>query len=368
MLCSKLRADLSDRVEYNVMRRIAKLAYLVARSNLTELDYPYRLTFAITSRCQAQCGMCNIWQKKPVENELSLEEIEQVFSRYSRFSWVNLTGGEPFMRSDFTEIVHIVDRNSPHLYLLNFSTNGYLTDTIVTAVREILEHTSVPRLLVSVSLDGPRELHDRIRGLPGSWERAIATFRQLRELRSRRFSVYLGFTLQEANLDAFDATMAAARQELGSLSTNEVHVNIAHVSGHYYANNAFNGIPEPDAAGRVLGRISRARKRRLFDPVSILEHRYQKLARIYQQTGTTPLTCQAAAVSCFVDPGGNVYPCSTFAAPIGSLRESGYDLGTIWRSADRGSIRQSVLDGSCPGCWTPCEAYQTILANLLPKR
>jgi MoaA/NifB/PqqE/SkfB family radical SAM enzyme len=349
------------------MRRIAKLAYHVVRSNLTELAYPYRLTFAVTSRCQAQCIMCNIWQK-PVENELSLDEIEQVFSRYKRFSWVNLTGGELFMRSDFTEIVRIIDRNSPQLYLLNFSTNGYLTDTIVAAVREILEQTSIPRLLVSVSLDGPPELHDRIRGLPGSWERAIATFRQLRELCSRKFSVYLGYTLQDANLDALDATMAAARQELGSLSIDEFHMNIAHVSGHYYANNAFSGIPEPDAARRVLGRISVARKRRLFDPVSMLEHRYQKLARIYQQTGITPLPCQAAGVSCFVDPGGNVYPCSTFAVPIGSLRESGYDLAVIWRSADRSTIRQSVLDGSCPGCWTPCEAYQTILANLLPKK
>lgn len=349
------------------MRRIAKLAYHVARSNFIELPYPYRLSFAVTNRCQSQCIMCNIWQK-PVENELSLEEIEQLFSRYRRFSWVHLTGGELFMRDDFAEIVRIIDRNSPELYLLNFPTNGYQTDMIVTAIREILEQTSIPRLMVTVSLDGPRELHDRIRGLSGSWERALATFRQLRELRSRKFSVYLGYTLQEANLDAFEATMATASQELGSLSTDEIHLNIAHISGHYYANSAFNGIPEPDAAEKILGRISGARKRRIFDPVSILEQRYQKLARTYQLTGAVPLKCQAAAASCFIDPGGNVFPCSTFAAPIGSLRESDYDLASIWRSANRVAIRQSIRDGSCPGCWTPCEAYQTILANLLPKR
>jgi Fe-coproporphyrin III synthase len=367
MLYRKRRAYLSGWGEDNVMRRIARLAYRVVRSNLAELPYPYRLSYSVTNRCQSQCIMCNIWQK-PIEEELSLEEIEQVFSRYRRFSWVHLTGGELFMRNDLTEIVRIIDRNSPDLYLLNFPTNGYLTETIVTTVREILGQMSIPRLIITVSLDGPRELHDRIRGLPGSWDRALATFRQLRELRSRNFSVYLGYTLQEANLEAFDATLAAVERELGSLSTDEIHVNIAHISGHYYANTAFNGIPEPDAAGKMLGRISGARKRRLFDPVSILEHRYQKLARTYQQTGVTTLTCQAAAASCFIDPGGNVYPCSTFAAPIGSLRASGYDLETIWRSADRLAIRQSVLDGACPGCWTPCEAYQTILANLFPKR
>jgi MoaA/NifB/PqqE/SkfB family radical SAM enzyme len=348
------------------MRRIATLAYHVVRSNLSELTYPYRLTFAVTNRCQSQCIMCNIW-KKPVENELTLKEIEKIFSRYNRFSWVSLTGGEPFMRYDLVEIVKVIDRNNPELYLLNLTTNGYLTDIIVTAIQEILEHTSIQRIMISVSLDGPRELHDRIRGLPGSWERAIATFRQLRELRFGKLSVYLGFTLQEANLDAFDATVAAARQELGNLSTNEIHVNIAQVSGHYYSNNAFYGIPEPDAAGRVLSRISKARKQRIFDPVTILEHRYQKLARIYLQTGVVPLACQSAAVSCFIDPTGEVYPCINFTAPIGSLRENCYDLETIWRSGSRALIRKAVRNGSCPGCWTPCEAYQTILANLIPK-
>src|SRR6185369_11806578 len=123
---TKSRADLSDRGEYSIMHRIAKLAYHVVRSNLVELPYPYRLSFSVTNRCQAQCIMCNIWQK-PVEQELSLEEIEQIFSRYRRFSWVHLTGGELFMRDDFTDIVRVIDRNSPNLYLLNFPTNGYLT-------------------------------------------------------------------------------------------------------------------------------------------------------------------------------------------------------------------------------------------------
>jgi MoaA/NifB/PqqE/SkfB family radical SAM enzyme len=359
-------ADLGDWGEYNIMHRVTKLAYRVVRSNLAELSYPYRLTFAVTSRCQAQCTMCNIWQK-PVENELSLDEVARIFSLYRRFSWVNLTGGELFMRKDFAEIVHIIERYSPELYLLNFSTNGYLTETIVTTVREILKQTSIPRLMVSVSLDGPPELHDRIRGLPGSWKRAIATFRELRELSSGKFLVFLGYTLQQANLDSFDATVTAARHELGRLSADEIHVNMAHISGHYYDNSSFTGLPEPAAAGILLGRISESRKRKIFDPVSLLEHRYQKLARSYQQTGAVPLTCQAAAASCFIDPEGNVYPCSTFAAPIGSLRTSGYDLGAIWRSAGRAAIRQSVRDGSCPGCWTPCEAYQTILANLLTK-
>jgi MoaA/NifB/PqqE/SkfB family radical SAM enzyme len=311
--------------------------------------------------------MCNIW-KKPVEDELSLYEIEQIFSRYRRFSWVNLTGGEPFMRADFPDIVRIIDRNSPDLFLLNFSTNGYLTDTVVRGVQDILLHTSISRLMVSVSLDGPRDLHDRIRGLPGSWDKAIDTFRQLRTLRSRRFKVYLGYTLQKDNLDSFDETLAAVGQELGNLEGSEIHVNIAHVSGHYYGNDLFNGVPDANHVQRVFDRIGGAPSSRILDPVSFLEYRYRKLSQSYQKTGIVPLPCQAAAVSCFIDPYGDVYPCSIFAAPFGSLRANGYDLGALWRSVERLTVRRLVRDGSCPGCWTPCEAYQNILAGLLPKK
>jgi hypothetical protein len=148
---------------------------------------------------------------------------------------------------------------------------------------------------------------------------------------------------------------------------DEVHVNVAHVSGHYYANGAFTGVPDGREAGGELARITAARRRSLH-PVAYLERRYQRLAQTYLKGGTVPLVCQAAAASCFLDPVGNVYPCSGFDAPIGSIRDHGYDLGRLWRTARRREVRDLVRTGDCPRCWTPCEAYQTILASLLPGR
>ncbi len=348
------------------VRRLAKLAYQVVLSNLAELHVPYRLTYAVTNRCQAHCSMCNIWQKT-TDDELSLAEIDNFFARSNHFSWINLTGGEIFQRDDLVEIIRAIDRNCRNLYLLNFPTNGYQTDRIVAAVSEILERTSIPRLMVSVSLDGPREVHDGIRGLPGSWERALATFRQLRAMCSRRFSVYLGYTLQEANRLKFLDTVDTARRELGELLVDEVHVNLAHISGHYYANSTFSGIPDPDATETALKQIDGLRKLRHFDPVSLLERRYQMLARTYRQTGIVPLTCQAGAASCFIDPAGVVYPCTAFDAPLGTIREYDYNLYRLWHSPGRHIIRKNICGGACPHCWTPCEAYQTMLANLLPR-
>lgn len=347
------------------MPPLARLAYRVFRSNITDLVLPYRLTFALTNRCQARCAMCNIW-KKTAGDELSLEEITTVFRKADRFSWVNLTGGEIFLRPDIQSIMHAVIRESPDLYLMNFPTNGLLTDEIVATVDSILANTRLPRLIVTISLDGPLDLHDRIRGVPGIFSSAVATFQALRERRSSRFSVFFGFTLQEANISSFDETVRAVRGIIGGCSADDFHVNMAHISGHYYGNTRFDGTPNAMVAAEVLQRISRSRKTRLLDPVAILEHRYQRIAKTYLSTGRVPLVCQAASASCFIDPGGVVYPCIGMDSPIGSLRDNNYDLYSIWRSSDRLRIRDAARAGVCPGCWTPCEAYQTLLANLFP--
>jgi MoaA/NifB/PqqE/SkfB family radical SAM enzyme len=347
------------------LNKLARLVWRVARSNVSEPAFPYRLTFALTNRCQARCSMCNIW-RKPAENELSLQEIEEIVQRANRFSWINLTGGEIFLRPDIRAIVRTIIETSRDLYLLNFPSNGICTGEIVDTVDMILRTTRLPRLIVTISLDGPPDLHNRIRGVPGAFDRAVETFRALRQRRARRFSVFFGYTLQEANILSFDDTVLATREVLGACSIDDFHVNVAHVSGHYYSNAGFKGIPDSAVASDLLARISRTRTVRLLDPVAVLERRYQAVARSYLVSRRVPLTCQAAAASCFIDPAGTVYACTGLASPVGSLRKNGYALYDLWHSPDRLRVRQAVRSGACPGCWTPCEAYQTLMAHALP--
>ncbi|MEK6744930.1 MAG: radical SAM protein [Nitrospirota bacterium] len=343
---------------------LARLAYRAVRSNITEPDVPYRLTISLTNRCQARCTMCDIWQK-PEGNELTLKEIAALFRNAKRFSWINLTGGEIFLRSDIRNIMHAIITESPDLYLMNFPTNGLLTRDIVDTVDSILETTRIPRLIVTISLDGPRDVHDLIRGVPGIFDSAVATFEALRKRRSRRFSVFFGYTLQMANITSFDDTLLSVREKLGDCSIDDFHMNMAHVSEHYYGNARFEGIPDASAAVDILQRISRLRNNNTLDPVAFLEHRYQRIAETYLMTGSVPLVCEAASASCFIDPGGTVYPCIGLGTAMGSLRDIEYDLYGLWRTSIRSRIRQAARSGDCPGCWTPCEAYQTLLANLV---
>jgi radical SAM protein with 4Fe4S-binding SPASM domain len=76
----------------------------------------------------------------------------------------------------------------------------------------------------------------------------------------------------------------------------------------------------------------------------------------------------ALSSSIFIDPFWTVYPCSMFDEPIGNLRENGFDLGEIWNSKKSLEVLREIEEERCPHCWTPCEAYQTVLGNLTPWR
>ncbi|GAB4483831.1 MAG: hypothetical protein OHK006_06240 [Thermodesulfovibrionales bacterium] len=348
------------------MAGLARFIKNIALSNLGELKVPYKMTFALTYRCQLRCDMCGIW-KRPLSEELSTEQIVGILKKATSLSWINLSGGEIFLRDDLPEILSAIARYCRGVYLLNFPTNGYQPDTVVDTIKTVLKDPDIPKVKVSVSIDGPPRLHDRIRNTPGSWDRAVETYRRLRLLENARFGVYFGMTLQAANLHAFPETVYAVQERIGDMHPRDFHVNIAHLSGHYYNNSQCSGImPETSSVRERLAELDRLRQDPLLHPVGFLERRYRRLARCFLDSGRTPVPCQALSASFFMDPDGTVYPCTIFDRPIGNMSDFGYRLDRLWESEKRRMTRDTVRRGDCPQCWTPCEAYQGILANLVP--
>ena len=114
---------------------------------------PYKVTFVATYHCNFRCEMCNIWQRKSV-NEMTPEEVGLFFERWSQFRWVHLTGGELFMRRDLDDLVAAIE-SCRSLYLLNFPTTGWFGDKTVSLVERTLAR-GVGRLMVTISMDGPQ--------------------------------------------------------------------------------------------------------------------------------------------------------------------------------------------------------------------
>jgi len=317
---------------------------------------PYKLTLILTSRCPTRCSFCSIW-KEPLRDEMTADEWDRAFASMEGAVWANLSGGELFQRPDLPAILDALVARLRNLYLVDFPTTGYFPDRALDAC-ERLARGGVGRILVTVSLEGPPEVHDRLRGRPGAFEHAIACMRALRAARPPRVRAYFGVTLYPENAHLLDATIAAARARVPGLRRDDFHFNLGMVSAHYYRNAGASARPPVE----VLGPLRRHRRRGV-DPVSALERAYQSRVGAFLATGRSPVPCAALEASVFVDPRGVVYPCSIYSRPLGSLRETGYDLRAVLRSAEARSARTAVVEDRCPGCWTPCEAYQSLFAH-----
>lgn len=113
-----------------------------------------------------------------------------------------------------------------------------------------------------------------------------------------------------------------------------------------------------------LDTIISMRGRNIADPVRFLEMQYLQNAKKFVKTGVTPKTCKAIQTSCFIDSWGNVFPCIIYSKVLGNLRDNDYDITKILDKQETKRVMKEVMMLKCPNCWTPCEAYQAIMANM----
>jgi radical SAM protein with 4Fe4S-binding SPASM domain len=345
-----------------VFRNATRLGLQILKTNLNSLQFPFKLTFCITFRCQSRCKTCSIWQLKP-ENELTLDEIEEFIKKADFLSWINLTGGEVFLREDLVDICKIFAKRRK-IFLLNFATNGLMPSVIPQKVEEILR-LPIDRVIIGVSLDGPESLNDDIRGIKGDWEKGIQTFLKLKELakKHKKFRAYIGYTLSDYNTKKFQEFYRELKKKISDIKEDDIHVNLAHQSTHYYhTNQSQTSKIDPEELEKIV-----QFKKSSLNPINWLENKYLSYAKQFLLTAKTPLPCHAIQTSCYIDSWGNVYPCTIYDKKIGSLRESEYDLAKIIKSQPAGETRKEVSELHCPNCWTPCEAYQMILSNMVKK-
>lgn len=94
-------------------------------------------TVIVTYRCNARCSMCNRYKapSKP-EEEISIETIKKLPKMY----FTNITGGEPFIRTDLKDIVRELYKKSDRIVI---STNGFSQIVSLTCARSSRRSVSV---------------------------------------------------------------------------------------------------------------------------------------------------------------------------------------------------------------------------------
>ena len=207
--------------------RSAHLGLALLRSTAVRPSAPLKLNLCLTYWCQYKCKTCNIWRRKPTD-ELTTDEVGALIRENPHVNWVDLTGGEIFLRPDIDDIFDAILTGWSRLAILHFPTNGFQTDRIVQSVERIARQRSGARTVVTVSLDGDEALNDEIRGIKGGFRRQVATFQALRRIPG--ITTALGMTLSTYNLERFRDTFAACARECPGLDVADIHINVAQKS------------------------------------------------------------------------------------------------------------------------------------------
>jgi MoaA/NifB/PqqE/SkfB family radical SAM enzyme len=298
-------------------------------------------------------------------NELTLQEIQEFAQNNNFFKWIEITGGEPFLRSDVVDIVRAFNENCRDLYIVTMPTNSLCNASMVLSkIEEILE-LGIPKLSITVSLDGYRELHDKIRGVPGNFDRAMVIFKGLKEMQRRYKNLFMvfGYTMSKFNQGQFEKTFEEVRKEIPDVTYNDFHLNLGQVSDIYYSNTSLDLKAAREVVASEIEDMIRKRKFKI-GAIPAIEGVFLKRLVDYASTGQTPIKSRSLDASLFMDSYGNVFPSIMWGRKIGSIRESGYSLEPIWHSKDADEVRGLIKEGKEPSNWTACEAYQAIVGNV----
>ena len=284
----------------------------------------------VTYRCNARCYMCNTWQyPSKKENEFKPELVEKL---PEGLDFINVTGGEPFLRDDLEQIVEKALTKTKRLVI---STNGYFTEK-VTRLAEKFGN----RIGIRVSIEGLPAANDELRGIKNGFDHGLRTLTNLAAMGIK--DVGFGITVSDRNAKDMIELYRLAEAMGIEFATATVH-------NSYYFHKDDNEVNNQEmVAGefvRIAGELLRTNKpknwfRAYFNMGLARKVRGQKRA----------LPCEVGTDMFFVDPSGNVLPCNGSDKPMIMGNLSQQTFTEIWQSEQAEKIRELVKN--CPKqCW-----------------
>lgn len=310
----------------------------------------------LTERCNLHCSHC--YQTGGRTDELTLDEIRSMLVEITDMlrdwsleyglefaSSLNVTGGEPFLRRDLFQILEEMRTGGFAVYLL---TNGTLIDEEKAAHLAALEVKGV-----QVSLEGPEEIHDSIRG-KGSFS---ASCRGITCLVEAGLNVTLNATLSEINIDRFREMIAIS----SSLGAQRLGFSRLVPSGR--GERLINRMIEPQRVKEIYETIFSLPTDGIEivtgDPVA---SQMRDGIGIEDCGAIATGGCAAGISGLTILPDGTVVPCRRLPLPLGNVRTD--SLREIWANSDiLGQLRdRGKYPGKCGKCprWALCRGCRAI--------
>jgi MoaA/NifB/PqqE/SkfB family radical SAM enzyme len=334
---------------------------------------PSGLVYEATMRCNLTCEFCYVGDLLNLEGEwrqeMTLDNLRRAFPQGEL--QVSLTGGEIFMRKDIMSVLDLFkDKGYSCGYL---TTNGtIINDERAEALATLAQQGFLKH--ISVSIDGPGELHDKARGVKGTFERTAAGLRRLQAASKKKgaaLRVSINTTVAEESLETLDQIVDVA-EELG---VDAIGLNHLMYSTSAERDETLRLIGETDpkiistfvtdnpgvAPARVREKVT-ALKEKCRQRNVLFDYRpkvHPPLIEAYYTPGT-PLEgrCLYPFLQARVSFSGKVFFCPFIRVEVGDLNQS--TLEEVWNSERYVDMRKRLLDNKLfPVCRRCCKVELT---------
>jgi MoaA/NifB/PqqE/SkfB family radical SAM enzyme len=335
---------------------------------------PAGIVYEATMRCNLHCEFCYVGTLLNIEGEwreeLPLEALRRAFPDRQGLQ-VSLTGGEIFMRKDILDVMDVFREKG---YVCGYlTTNGtIISDERADALAALAAAGFIRH--ISVSIDGPGELHDRARGVKGTFERTAAGLRRLQEAARRRHAplrVSINTTVAHETLDALTDMVDVA----GELGVDAIGLNHLMYSTPEEVAETVSLLGTPDASviSTFVTPDPGLEPERVRRQVRTLEARCRAngvrfdmrpkvrdpLVAPYYTPGTTLAgRCLYPFLNARVSFSGKMYFCPFIRIEVGDLSQQ--PLEAIWSGETYVALRRRLVEnGIFPVCRRCCKVELT---------
>ncbi|MDA8055971.1 MAG: radical SAM protein [Thermoplasmatales archaeon] len=270
---------------YKLMRRISKRSPKTAALILGSADtlsnklkvaltdekgmaksFPEVIDIELTVLCNLRCPMCWWWGENGigfelvknndslVKDQLTTVEVFRIIDQVKDHSpAIYLSGGEPFARSDAMEIIEYINKAGLGVGL---TTNGTLISD-----DQIKRLSRLDRIRVTFSIDGPEDVHDKIRG-KGNFKKTVNNIKKLSKSRPRGSSIVINTNTTFSN-EILGRTEELV-EELTSSGVDNIFfqhlwfTDESHATEHSkFLSNAFGTDKDDGAASHIIRNIDK---------------------------------------------------------------------------------------------------------------
>ncbi len=321
--------------------------------NKADARAPLYVFWLMTYRCNSKCLHCN-WVVKNMTTEKLNEElvskerldVANQLAKSKTFG-VTLSGGEPLLVREIFEVIKILKRAGKRV---NVCTNGLLLEDNMDKVLKAKPDC------ITISLDSPNpEIHDKIRGGNGYFEKTISGIDILRKSRQKKNpKIIIKMTISKENIESIEEFLERFRGICEHITFQPVQNNLIHQvpdEGILFDKSEYGLFKRKmdDLMSKYPFMNNSYYKNMadfLFNPDSLLK--------------TGKFRCLlSSAYSVYIDPYGNVKPCLGLAS-AGNFKESG--IIKIWKSRENCRLQQKMRDkGNNCICW----AYNNLFNQYL---